>query len=37
MGPNWFDYSKVDKSRKWRDLTGNYTRYGDVFATSDGV
>jgi hypothetical protein len=29
-GPHWFDYSKVDKSKKWRDLTGNYTRYGDV-------
>ena len=30
FGPHWFDYSKVDKDRKWRDLTGNYTRYGDV-------
>jgi len=29
-GPHWFDYSNVDKNRKWRDLTGNYTRYGDV-------
>jgi Tfp pilus assembly protein PilF len=29
-GPHWFDYSKVDKNKKWRDLTGNYTRYGDV-------
>jgi hypothetical protein len=29
-GPHWFDYYKVDKSPKWRDLTGNYTRYGDV-------
>ena len=29
-GPHWFDYSKVDKSKKWRDLSGNYTRYGDV-------
>lgn len=29
-GPHWFDYSKVDKTRKWRDLSGNYTRYGDV-------
>ncbi|MEP7107324.1 MAG: FG-GAP-like repeat-containing protein [Ferruginibacter sp.] len=29
-GPHWFDYSLVDSSRKWRDLTGNYTRYGDV-------
>lgn len=29
-GPHWFDYSIVDKNKKWRDLTGNYTRYGDV-------
>ncbi len=29
-GPHWFDYSNVDKNKKWRDLTGNYTRYGDV-------
>lgn len=29
-GPHWFDYSKVDKNKKWRDLSGNYTRYGDV-------
>jgi Tfp pilus assembly protein PilF len=29
-GPHWFDYSDVDKTKKWRDLTGNYTRYGDV-------
>jgi len=29
-GPHWFDYNKVDKNRKWRDLTGYYTRYGDV-------
>ena len=29
-GPHWFDYSNVDKNRKWRDLSGNYTRYGDV-------
>ncbi|MEI7525151.1 MAG: FG-GAP-like repeat-containing protein [Mariniphaga sp.] len=29
-GPHWFDYSSVDKTKKWRDLTGNYTRYGDV-------
>ena len=29
-GPHWFDYSNVDRSTKWRDLTGNYTRYGDV-------
>ena len=29
-GPHWFDYAKVDTGLKWRDLTGNYTRYGDV-------
>ena len=29
-GPHWFDYNDVDKDPKWRDLTGNYTRYGDV-------
>lgn len=29
-GPHWFDYSKVSGVSKWRDLTGNYTRYGDV-------
>ncbi len=29
-GPHWFDYYDVDENVKWRDLTGNYTRYGDV-------
>jgi len=29
-GPHWFDYSEVNQSHKWRDLLGNYTRYGDV-------
>ena len=29
-GPHWFDYSSVDKEPKWRDLAGNYTRYGNV-------
>jgi tetratricopeptide (TPR) repeat protein len=29
-GPHWFDYAVVEKGQKWRDLTGNYTRYGDV-------
>lgn len=29
-GPHWFDYSEVSTSQKWRDLTGTYTRYGDV-------
>jgi len=31
-GPHWFDYSDVDKNKKWRDLSGNYTRYGNVLA-----
>ncbi len=29
-GPHWFDYSDVEKDPEWRDLSGNYTRYGDV-------
>lgn len=29
-GPHWFDYSMVENGQKWRDLTGNYTRFGDV-------
>jgi len=29
-GPHWFDYSDVDTTMKWRDLTGFYTRFGDV-------
>ncbi len=29
-GPQWFDYYHVTKGQKWRDLTGNYTRYGNV-------
>jgi hypothetical protein len=29
-GPHWFDYEDVDTATKWRDLTGKYTRYGDV-------
>lgn len=29
-GPHWFDYSKVSEEPKWRDLSGYYTRYGDV-------
>ena len=29
-GPHWFDYYDVNKNKKWSDLTGNYTRYGDV-------
>lgn len=31
-GPHWFDYNNVSTSAKWRDLEGNYTRYGDVLA-----
>lgn len=29
-GPHWFDYSSVSEEPKWRDLSGNYTRFGDV-------
>ncbi|MFN8241298.1 MAG: FG-GAP-like repeat-containing protein [Bacteroidales bacterium] len=29
-GPHWFNYNKVEKEPRWRDLTGYYTRYGDV-------
>ena len=29
-GPHWFDYNQVSTGQKWRDLTGSYTRYGDV-------
>ncbi len=29
-GPHWFDYSEVEHATKWRDLKGQYTRYGDV-------
>lgn len=29
-GPHWFDYADVSKEQKWRDLTGYYTRFGDV-------
>ena len=29
-GPHWFDYDDVSVGQKWRDLIGNYTRYGDV-------
>jgi thioredoxin-like negative regulator of GroEL len=29
-GPHWFDYSRLSTGPKWRDLTGRYTRYGDV-------
>lgn len=29
-GPEWADYDQVTTGQKWRDLTGRYTRYGDV-------
>ncbi|MDH5603621.1 MAG: hypothetical protein OEY51_06770, partial [Cyclobacteriaceae bacterium] len=29
-GPHWFDYERVTTGQKWRDLSGMYTRYGDV-------
>ncbi len=29
-GPHWFNYAKCTEESRWRDLTGNYTRYGDV-------
>jgi hypothetical protein len=29
-GPHWFDYAVVETGQKWRDLAGNYTRFGDV-------
>jgi tetratricopeptide (TPR) repeat protein len=29
-GPHWFNYETVSEGPRWRDLTGYYTRYGDV-------
>ncbi len=29
-GPHWFDYSQVSQEKKWIDLKGSYTRYGEV-------
>ena len=29
-GPHWFDYQKVSASPKYLDLSGYYTRYGNV-------
>jgi len=29
-GPHWFDYNETTGGQKWRDLSGNYTRFGDV-------
>lgn len=28
--PHLFDYSEVETAQQWRDLAGNYTRYGEV-------
>ncbi len=36
-GPHWFDYSEVSTGQKWRDLTGTYTRYGDVTELLQGA
>ena len=30
FGPHWFDYYRTTTGQKWRDLTGYYTRYGNV-------
>jgi hypothetical protein len=30
FGPHWFDYYNCTHGQQWRDLTGNYTRYGNV-------
>ena len=35
-GPHWFDYSTVTKEPKWNDLTGDYTRYGEVVELLSG-
>lgn len=29
-GPEWLHYYRVTKGQKWRDLSGYYTRYGNV-------
>ena len=29
-GPHWFDYNTVLEGPQWRDLTGSYTRFGNV-------
>jgi Tfp pilus assembly protein PilF len=29
-GPHWFDYDSVTTDPKWREITGSFTRYGDV-------
>ena len=35
--PHLFDYQSVTKSAQWRDLAGDYTRYGDVTPLLDAV
>jgi tetratricopeptide (TPR) repeat protein len=35
-GPIWFDYNEVSETARWRDLSGNYTRYGDVLPLLTG-
>ena len=30
FGPHWCDYYNTTQGQKWRDLTGHYTRYGNV-------
>ncbi|MCC7524147.1 MAG: VCBS repeat-containing protein [Chitinophagaceae bacterium] len=30
FGPHWFDFYQTTGGQKWRDLTGYYTKYGDV-------
>jgi len=29
-GPHWFEYEEVSRGPRWRDLSGYYTRYGEV-------
>jgi len=28
--PQWFDYDRVDRRPRWRDMEGDFTRFGDV-------
>jgi hypothetical protein len=36
-GPHWFDYNDITTEPKWMDLTGSYTRYGDVLPLLDSA
>jgi hypothetical protein len=36
-GPFWFNYEAVSTLPRWRDLEGNYTRYGNVQPLLTGV